>query len=109
MEEVETAAIDLGASRERVVLLTTAREAAENAAILARSQYQAGLIDFQTLLSAENQLLSARNSLAVSEAARASSFVRLTQALGGGWDVSQTEFLIDPPEIIPTSDESDGQ
>jgi len=109
LEEVETAAIDLGASRERVVLLTTAREAAENAAILARSQYQAGLIDFQTLLSAENQLLSARNSLAVSEAARASSFVRLTQALGGGWDVSRTEFLIDPPEIIPTSDERDGQ
>jgi outer membrane protein TolC len=60
--------------------------AASNAALLARSQYQAGLIDFQTLLTAENQLLSARNALAASEAERANAFISLNQALGGGWD-----------------------
>ena len=63
-----------------------ALEAGENAALLARSQYETGLIDFQTLLLTENQLLSARNSLAASEVERAAAFVRLTQALGGGWD-----------------------
>jgi len=86
LEDVETSNTDLRAARQRVAILGEAREAAENAAILARSQYQAGLTDFQTLLLTENQLLSARNSLVTSEAQRASAFVTLTQALGGGWD-----------------------
>ncbi|MBU0669001.1 MAG: TolC family protein, partial [Alphaproteobacteria bacterium] len=86
LEEVESAAVDLRAARARVALFAVALEAAENAAILARSQYETGLIDFETLLLTENQLLSARNSLASSAVERASAFVRLTQALGGGWD-----------------------
>ncbi|MFL0355083.1 efflux transporter outer membrane subunit [Erythrobacter sp. GH1-10] len=92
LEDVETAAVGLRAARERVEFFLEALEAAENAAIIARSQYQSGLIDFQALLVAENQLLSARNGLAASEAERATAFVRLTQALGGGWqpdDASQ--------------------
>lgn len=86
LEEVEGAAADLRAARARVALFAVALEAGENAALLARSQYETGLIDFQTLLLTENQLLSARNSLAASEVERATAFVRLTQALGGGWD-----------------------
>ncbi len=86
LEDVESADAAMRAARERVLLFALAREAADNAAILARSQYQAGLIDFQTLLTSENQLLSARNALAASEAERATAFIRLGQALGGGWD-----------------------
>lgn len=85
LEEVETAAVDLRAARERVALQGEARDAAANAALLARSQYQAGLSDFRDLLQAENQLLSARNAEVGAQAERASAFVRLTQALGGGW------------------------
>lgn len=84
LEDVESAAVASTASRERVVLFGTALEAANNAALLARSQYQSGLIDFQTLLTAENQLLGARNALAASEAERANAFIVLNQALGGG-------------------------
>ncbi len=43
-----------------------------------------GLTDFRNLLTTENQLLAARNALVGAEADRASAFVRLTQALGGG-------------------------
>ena len=68
-----------------MALFAEALDAANNSAILARSQYETGLTDFQTLLVSENQLLSARNSQASAEAERASAFVRLTQALGGGW------------------------
>jgi len=85
LEEVETAAVDLRAARQRVAIQGEARDAAANAALLARSQYQAGLTDFRTLLTAENQLLSARNAEVGAQAERASAFVRLTQALGGGW------------------------
>jgi NodT family efflux transporter outer membrane factor (OMF) lipoprotein len=84
LEDVESAAVALTAARERVLLFGTALEAANNAALLARSQYQSGLIDFQTLLTTENQLLGARNALAASEAERANAFIVLNQALGGG-------------------------
>ena len=86
LEEVETSAVDLQKADERVALFREALEAANNSAFLARSQYQAGLTDFRNLLTSENQLLSARNSQVSAEAERASAFVRLTQALGCGWD-----------------------
>jgi len=85
LEDVETASVDLNSSRDRVTIFGEALDAANNSAILARSQYQSGLTDFQTLLISENQLLSARNSLVSAEADRANAFIRLTQALGGGW------------------------
>lgn len=85
LEDVETAAVDLDKAGERVEIFAEALEAAENSAILARSQYQSGLTDFRNLLTSENQLLSARNSEVSAAAERASAFVRLTQALGGGW------------------------
>jgi NodT family efflux transporter outer membrane factor (OMF) lipoprotein len=85
LEEVESAIAARRAADARLVELLEAVDAANNAAILARSQYQAGLTDFQTLLSAESQLLSARNAAIGAQADRATAFVRLTQALGGGW------------------------
>ena len=96
LEEVETAGVDLKSARERVAIQGEALDASKNAALLARSQYQAGLTDFRDLLTAENQLLSARNAVVSAEADRASAFVRLTQALGGGWS---------PPALpIPSND-----
>lgn len=85
LEDVESAAVDRQTAVERVEIYIEALDAAQNSALLARSQYQAGITDFRNLLSAENSLLSARNSLVSAEADRASSFIRLTQALGGGW------------------------
>jgi NodT family efflux transporter outer membrane factor (OMF) lipoprotein len=89
LEEVESAAVDLDASEARVTALTEASEGAKNAAILARSQYQAGLIDFQTLLVAESQLLSTRTALVGAEGARAQAFIALARAMGGGWSVPE--------------------
>ena len=91
LEDVESAAAAQLAARERVAIFEVALDAANNAAILARSQYQTGLIDFQTLLTAESQLLSARNALAASKAEQANAFVDLTQALGGGWDADSLD------------------
>ena len=89
LEEVESAIIARRSTDRRLVELADALDAANNAAILARSQYQAGLTDFQTLLSSESQLLSARNSMVSARADRANAFIRLTQALGGGWNMEQ--------------------
>ncbi|MEP3422195.1 MAG: efflux transporter outer membrane subunit [Erythrobacter sp.] len=89
LEDVETASVGLSTSNNRVTALMEASEGARGAAILARSQYQAGLIDFQVLLSVESQLLSARTAQVSAEAARASSFVALARAMGGGWRAPQ--------------------
>lgn len=89
LEEVESSSVDLSATGERVNALTEASEGAQNAAVLARSQYQAGLIDFQRLLVAESQLLATRNALANAQGARAIAFISLARALGGGWSVPE--------------------
>jgi len=85
LEEVENALVSLNAAQRRGQELAIAFDASNNAAILARSQYRAGLTDFQTLLESERSLLTARDSLATARADRATAIVQLYLALGGGW------------------------
>lgn len=85
LEDVENAMASLTSARARKAEFATAFDASNNAAILARSQYQAGLIDFQTLSASESSLLSARNSLAGARADEILAIAQLYNALGGGW------------------------
>lgn len=85
LEDVENAMAALTSARQRKAELATAFEASNNAALLARSQYQAGLIDFQTLSNNETTLLNARNSLAAAQADEVLAIAQLYNALGGGW------------------------
>ncbi|MCB4860216.1 efflux transporter outer membrane subunit [Sphingobium sp. PNB] len=85
LEDVENAMASLSSARARKTEFATAYEASNNAAILARSQYQAGLIDFQTLSQSENSLLNARNSLAGAQSDEVLGLAQLYNALGGGW------------------------
>lgn len=93
LEDVETASVDLETSNRRVLALIEASDGARNAAILGRSQYQAGLIDFQVLLNVESALLGAQTSQISAEAARATAFVRLARAMGGGWRMPEGDTL----------------
>ncbi|MGQ0588877.1 MAG: efflux transporter outer membrane subunit [Sphingosinicella sp.] len=90
LEDVENALLALRAARERQAQFRIAFEAANNTAIIARTQYRAGLTDFQTLLEAERSLLSARDGIANSEGDEARALVQLYRALGGGWDPMAT-------------------
>ncbi|QGP78618.1 efflux transporter outer membrane subunit [Sphingobium sp. CAP-1] len=85
LEDVENAMASLTSARLRKSEFATAFDASNNAAILARSQYQAGLIDFQTLSTTENSLLTARNSLATAQSDEILAIAQLYNALGGGW------------------------
>ncbi|PJG49013.1 RND transporter [Sphingobium sp. LB126] len=85
LEDVENAMASLSSARARKAAFATAYEASNNAAIMARSQYQSGLIDFQTLSQTENTLLSARNSLAAAQSDEVLAIAQLYNALGGGW------------------------
>jgi len=85
IEDVENAMNGIKAARERKAQFAIALDASNNSAILARSQYQAGLTDFQTLLTAEQTLLSARNSFAGAQSDEVLAAAQLYAALGGGW------------------------
>lgn len=85
LEDVENALAALGNSLQRQETLRAAREAARNAALLARQRYSSGLIDFQTVLDTERTVLSIEDSLAATQADGVSALIRLYKALGGGW------------------------
>lgn len=86
LEDVENALTALGATRAQLRSLGEAQNAAQNALLLARQRYQAGLIDFGTLLDAQRSALSADNSLASARTDERLNLFRLYKALGGGWE-----------------------
>jgi outer membrane protein, multidrug efflux system len=92
LEDVENALVTLDKSKAREASLITAEQAAQNSLLYAKSRYQAGLIDFQSLLEAQRSLLSSQDSRTTARAARASANVQLYKALGGGWTTSNMEM-----------------
>jgi multidrug efflux system outer membrane protein len=85
LQEVENALVAFARSRESSEALAGAVEAARNAAETARQRYTAGLIDFQSVLDTERNVLSVEDSLAASRSERVLALIRLYKALGGGW------------------------
>jgi NodT family efflux transporter outer membrane factor (OMF) lipoprotein len=89
LEDVENAMAQLTSARLRKIEFATAYDASNNAAMLARMQYQAGLTDFQTLSTSESTLLNARNSLASAQSDEVLAIAQLYNALGGGWQTME--------------------
>jgi NodT family efflux transporter outer membrane factor (OMF) lipoprotein len=85
LEEVENALVAYANEQERRQLLSDAAEAGRSAAELAEQEYQAGLMDFNSVLDAQRSLLSFQDQLAQSEGMVITNLIRLYKALGGGW------------------------
>jgi NodT family efflux transporter outer membrane factor (OMF) lipoprotein len=90
LEDVENALVALRNARLKEDALTVAEKSAQTSLLYARSQYQTGLIDFQTLLESERSLLSTQDARISARAARATALVQLYKALGGGWNTQDT-------------------
>jgi len=73
-------------------------EATRQAEFLAQNQYQAGLVDFTTVLIAQRALLNLEDQLAQSNGTVTANLIRLYKALGGGWQPAE------PPAAMPDSD-----
>ena len=85
LEEVENALVSLANYRARAAALARGVESARNAALLARHQYAAGLIDFQTVLDTERTVLTIEESLTSAQTNATVATIQLYKALGGGW------------------------
>lgn len=88
LEDIENAIVAFQTARAREREFAVALDAANNSAILSRSQYRSGLTDFTTLNQQEAALLNARNGLTQAQSDAAAAQVALFVALGGGWDAS---------------------
>jgi NodT family efflux transporter outer membrane factor (OMF) lipoprotein len=83
--EVEDALISVKAAQERELSLRTAMTEAQRSYDLTKDLYDAGSIDFRTLLDVQRTLLSAEDSYTQERLTRLNSAITLYLALGGGW------------------------
>jgi outer membrane protein TolC len=90
-EEVEDALTASTNEHLRRDALQLGVESARRASELALTQYNSGLVDFQTVLNADRQLITLEDSLAVSDGEVTANLVRLYKALGGGWSAFPKE------------------
>jgi multidrug efflux system outer membrane protein len=90
LQQVEDALVAVRSAQQRFTHLTIALQEARNSYSLSRTQYEAGSIDFQTLLDAQRTLFEAEDDLAIARFDRLVAVVELIRALGGGWVEQQT-------------------
>lgn len=85
LSEVEDALIACKRSAERLEITRGAAALARESDRIARLQYEAGELDFLSVLDSQRTLLGLEDSLLSTQADRTNSYIRLYQALGGGW------------------------
>jgi NodT family efflux transporter outer membrane factor (OMF) lipoprotein len=90
LKDIENALVAYANEQNRRQALAEAVKSGQSAFDLARQQYAAGLVDFQTVLDTQRSLLSVQEQLAISDAEVTSNLIRLYKALGGGWTSGKT-------------------
>lgn len=85
-QDVEDALAAVKASQDRETSLLTSAQNARKAYDLSKRRYDAGSIDFRSLLDTQSALLSADDNYAQAKLARLNAAVLLFKALGGGWN-----------------------
>lgn len=85
LTETENALVACRRSAERLASLEKATRLAREADQLARQRYEAGEIDFLAVLDSQRTLLGLEDNLLSTRTDRTTAYIRLYQALGGGW------------------------
>lgn len=88
---VETALGQVSANNDQLVALTEEVRASAEAFRISELQYREGTIDILSLLTAQQQLFTAEDTLVQTKLARLESNVSLYLALGGGWNQQQSD------------------
>jgi multidrug efflux system outer membrane protein len=83
LEETENALVSYREEQERLVRLADQARESTRAATIARTRYQAGVVDFLALLDAERSQLQAEDAVAQAEAGVFTSVIAIYKALGG--------------------------
>ena len=86
-QEVDNGLVNYLQSRNQAEFLRRSVQAASGALRIATEQYEQGGVSFTTVLTAEQNLLQAENSLAVAAANVPLGLTAVFRALGGGWQI----------------------
>jgi NodT family efflux transporter outer membrane factor (OMF) lipoprotein len=98
-QEVQDGIATFVLSREQANYLRDSVTAATGALDLSFTQYQEGLSDFTTVLTAEQALLQAENNFAVATGTSSTGLVQIYRALGGGWEIRSGKDFV-PPDVV---------
>lgn len=96
--DVENSIVAYLRSQEQLLAYESAARAAERAADISRLQYQEGLVNFNTVITTLVSLSTQQDQLAFTQGAVASNLVAVYLAIGGGWEIRETD---DPVQLIP--------
>ena len=88
---VESALGQVSADNDQLVALTEEVRASTEAFRISELQYREGTIDILSLLTAQQSLFSAQDTLVQTKLARLDANVSLYMALGGGWNQAQSD------------------
>ncbi len=76
-------------SKQAVIYLKESVTAAQGALRIAIIQYQQGIADFTTVLTAEQNLYTAENNLAIASGQVPLGLIAAYRAMGGGWQIRE--------------------
>lgn len=100
-QQVEDGLTSFLQGREQVDFLRQSVAAANAALGLAFLQYQLGTRDFTTVLTAEQNLYTAENDLAIASGSVSTGLASVYRALGGGWQIR------DGNEFVPAATQAE--
>ncbi len=93
LQDVEDALARYEADQRRIGAQQASVNASTNSLLIARQQYEVGLVTFLNVLQAQQTLLNARNGLVQDQDQLAVDLVSLYKALGGGWTADEGKLL----------------
>ena len=85
--------------RSQAAFLRRSVEAAKGALRIAPEQYEQGATSFTTVLTAEQNLFQAENTLAGASANVRLGLTAVFRALGGGWQIREGGNFVSPPTV----------
>jgi NodT family efflux transporter outer membrane factor (OMF) lipoprotein len=92
LEQVEDAIAAIRVSEVEEQLRLQASKEADQAEVITTNQYQAGTVDYTTLVVAQATALSARTTAVQTTLLRLQSTISLISALGGGWQRTHSKM-----------------
>ena len=98
-QEVDNGLATFLQSRNQAAYLRRSVQAAEGALRIAMEQYEQGATSFTTVLTAEQNLYQAQNSLAGATANVSLGLTAVFRALGGGWQIRENGNFVTPATL----------
>ncbi len=95
--EVEDGMIGFLRQQDAAAFEQNAVTAAETAVRLSLVQYREGAVDYQRVLDSQRALLDSQNRLASTRSEAVTDLIALYKALGGGWELRQSDPVVPGP------------